>query len=320
MNVNDSSVGRFPFPGPVVGRRAALGLGATAGIGALVGCSTDPSDAGAPPSTEASGTAPTRIATLDPFSTYNLFDLGLEPVVVQDGLEGVINPTYAARYAAVPKGGAYFELNLEAIAAEEPELILASSGQAEFEAELAKIATTVLITATTSSTWRQAAGEVADAVARTSELAALEEKYETRAAEIKADRAAVLSELKWVMVWQGKTEGFSIRSRLSNGGQVLDLAGVQWIEATEQADGDKDTPLSWEDIGQLADADVICLPGSTSGTPNEQTAFIQEQTVFTNLDAVKNNRVFVFDYMTPGSYLNATQLLDELETALAELA
>src|SRR5690606_542616 len=126
-------MGRPAASGPTLARRTALGLAATAGIGALAGCRTDadPTTGSptAPAPTERSATTPpdgpSRIATLDPFSTYNLFDLGLEPVVVQEGLDSVINPTYAERYAGIPKGGAYFELNLEAIAAEEPELILA---------------------------------------------------------------------------------------------------------------------------------------------------------------------------------------------------
>ena len=307
-------------------RRSLVGLGLAAGVGlgAFTGCSRaeQGSDDPAPATTSAAvdPTAPTRIATLDPFSTYNLLDLGLEPVVAQAGLEAVINPAHAEAYAAIPKGGEYFELNLEAIAAESPELILASTGQAEAEAELAKIAPTVLITATTSSTWRQAATEVAEATGRTAVLAELEQAYEDRAAAIRAGRAGVLGELTWAMVWQGQAEGFSVRSALSNGGQVLDLAGVRWNEVTSAADGDADTKLSWEQIEQLADADVICLPGSTSTTPNEQTEFTRAQKVFQNLPAVGAGRVYVFDHLTPGSYLNASQLLEELDSALVDLS
>ena|GEM_PF-6612952 len=304
-----------------ISRRSVLGLGALAGLGSLVACATPAGPTAARSGTTApEPTAPARIVTLDPFSTYNLLDLGLEPVAVQEGLESVINPKYADAYRTITKAGTYFEPNFEAIAASAPDLILASTGQGEFETELAKVATTVLITGTTSSTWRQAAGEVATAVRRTEQMAELEKAYETRAAEIKQNRAAVLDSYTWAMVWQGKAESFSLRSAKSNGGQVLELAGVKYNAATQKADGDADTVLSWEQIEQLRDADAICLPGTTTGAPNEATELIKATKVFQSLPAAKAGRVFVFDYMTPGSYLNATQLLEEFDAALGTLA
>jgi ABC-type Fe3+-hydroxamate transport system substrate-binding protein len=65
---------------------------------------------------------------------------------------------------------------------------------------------------------------------------------------------------------------------------------------------------------------VICLSGSTTGRPNPGTELIKAQRVFGTLPAVKAGHVIVLDYMTPGSYLNATQLLDELDAYLATLA
>jgi iron complex transport system substrate-binding protein len=290
------------------------------GLAAITGCSGDATQsAGADPSASSSPAA-RSIVTLDPFSTYNLLDLGVVPVGVQDGLETVINAKYAETYADIPKVGTYFEPNYEAIAEIAPELILASTGQVDLSANLEKIGRTVLVTGETSSTWRQAASETAEAIGRSAQLAELESGYETRAEKIKTAHADQLDGTTWAMVWQGTAEGFSIRSAASNGGQVLALAGVSFNATTQQADGDSDTQLSWEQIDQLADADVICLPGTTTGEPNEMTELIRSQRAFKALPAAQAERVFVFDHMTPGSYLNATQLLDELDAALTTLA
>lgn len=304
-------------------RRTLLGAGAFAALAALTSCTT--STAAGPGSSLAPSTSPSadpaaKIVTLDPFSTYNLLDLGIVPAGAQDGLSEVINPRYADVYAGLPKVGDYAQPDFEAIATIAPDLILASSGQQAAESRLSRIARTVLVTATTSSTWRKAAQEVATAVGREDALAELRSGYEARAADIRDRHAPVLAKLTWAMVWQGKPEGFSVRSTKSNGGQVLALAGVRFNAVTQRADGDDDTELSWENVNQIADADVICLPGSTTGRPNSGTELIKAQRVFGTLPAVEAGHVIVLDYMTPGSYLNATQLLDELDAYLATLA
>lgn len=300
------------------GLLASLGL---LGIGVAAGCgrkSNADSEAVLP--SRSASASDISVVTLDPFSTYNLLDLRMVPVTAQADLEEVINPRYADTYASVPKAGTYFEPNFERIAGLQPDLILASTGQVEAQEKLSKIAKTVLVTGETSSTWRQAAAEVATAVGRSDALATLEEAYEARATKIKNDHAAVLDRYTWAMLWQGKAEGFSVRSAESNGGQVLALAGVKFNAITRQAEGDADTELSWEQVSQVADAHVICLPGSTSGGSNEMTDLITAQKTFTSLPAPKAGRVFTFDYMTPGSYLNATELLEELDAALTKLA
>jgi iron complex transport system substrate-binding protein len=296
-----------------------LGLGGMAGLGVLFGCGAS-SPGGSPDSPPpATPAGPSKIITLDPFSTYNLLDVGIVPVGVQSELAEGINPRYATTYADLPKTGTYFEPNLEMIASLAPDLILASTGQAELEPKLSQVARTILVTATTSSTWRTAAREVAAAAGRSEAMTGLEKAYEARAAEIATTHAGRLSELTWAMLWRGTAEGFSVRSAESNGGQVLALAGVRYNAVTQRAQGDTDTELSWEDIDEIADADVICVPGSTNGKPNAMTDLITSSKVFATLPAVKAGRVLTFDYMTPGSYLNATQLLDELATGLNTL-
>ena len=303
-------------------RRAVL-AGVLAGAGWLSGCAP-PSSPGSPSSAAATDPAdsatPEVIVTLDPFSTYNLLDLGLLPAGVQDGLSDVVNPRYADQYAQIPKAGTYFEPQLEVIAALGPDLILASTGQAELEDKLTQIARTVLVAGTTSSTWRQAANEVAAAVGRVEAMNALERAYLTRAEEIENRHAERLAGLTWAMIWQGTAEGFSVRSPLSNGGQVLARAGAQYCAVATSAAGDSDTQLSWEQVDEIADADVICVPGSTNGRPNAGTELIRSAKTFATLAAVKAGRVIEFDYMLPGSYLNAGQLLDELDTALGQLS
>lgn len=298
-------------------RRAFLMLTA-GGVAALAaGCSaTDaaPSSDGSPTATGA--TRPGKVVTLDPFSTYNSFDLGITLSGVQEGLDAVVNPKYATTYADLPKVGTYFEPDFEAITRIGPDLILASTGQQELEPTLSKIAPTTLVTGTTSNTWRTAASEVAAALGHSSRMAALEKAYEDRAAAIKKTHADPLSSLTFVMIWQGTDKGFAIRSAASNGGQVLALAGATYIPITGTST-ESETELSWEQADRIADADVICVPGATNGSVNEMSELITKQPTFQALPAAKAGRVLTLDYMTPGSYLNATLLLNEFDAFLA---
>ncbi|MFC7625325.1 ABC transporter substrate-binding protein [Microlunatus sp. GCM10028923] len=298
-------------------RRTVLGgFAAAAGTSLLAACQRE---LPAAPQSPAGSPATLRVVTLDPFSTHNLLDFGLSPVGAQEGLDQAVFPEHRETYAGLPKIGSYFEPDFEAIAALNPELILASSGQAEFRDRLAALAPTTLITAESSSTWPKAAEEVAAATGRQAEHDRLRTAYLERCEEIKARHGYALGRHTWAVAWLATAEGFSVRPTESNGAQVLALAGVRFGRLTEQNDTGKDIVLSWEEADRIADADVICLPGRTDGSKDPTTELALDQAAFQALPAVRAGRVAIFNHITPGSYRNATALADELDTYLTSL-
>lgn len=302
-------------------RRAILLGSSVVSLTLLSACATGADSDAVPSAGSGSSSAKTqRIASLDPFSTYNLFDLGMVPVTAQEGLEAAMNPRYTEKYSAVPSSGTWDEPDLEAIAASNPDLILMSDAQSDFKAQLEEIAEVVVITSATSDTWPTAAQEVADAVGRGEDLKRLREDYEAKAAKVREDYGDVLKRYRWATVWLGTDNGFSLRSQQSNGGIVLSEAGIRFSDSTEKLTDPQDLNVSWEETSKLDDADVICLPGLPSGAENPQTKAIVENSMFTRLPAAKAERVFVFDFLTPGSYGSASSLLDELRESLDSLS
>lgn len=305
---------------PLTRRRlmgSALAVSAFGGL-ALSGCQSASQAESVTPTTSETP-APATVVTLDPFSSFDLFDLGLVPAGAMEGLEAVLHPDYREVYATLPKIGTYAEPDFEAIAQLAPDLVLASTGQAEHQAKLEAIAPTTLITATTSATWRQAASEVAAAVGQQPKLAELERAYLERAASMKQTHAGTLADLTWVLVWQGIDSGFSVRSPDSNGGQVLAEIGVTFTDLSRSTEDGLDIKLSWEEVTKINDADVICLQKSTAELPNASTDLILANALFASVPAAKAGRTPQFANLTPGSYRNAQALLDELDSYLVTL-
>ncbi len=193
---------------------------------------------------------------------------------------------------------------------------MASTGQREFADKLEAIAPTTLITAESSTTWPQAAREVATATGRLAEHDRLLAAYEQRCAEIRSRRAAALQQRSWAVVWLATADGFSVRPADSNGAQVLARSGVRFDAVTRANTTGKDVKLSWEEADRIADAGVVCLPGRTDDGTDPATELALAQPAFRALPAVRAGWFAILTHITPGSYRSATTLADELDVFL----
>ncbi|MEU7030584.1 iron-siderophore ABC transporter substrate-binding protein [Streptomyces sp. NPDC046275] len=194
--------------------------------------------------------APQRVVVLDVGELDNVVSLGIKPVgyAPSEGDDGI--PTYLKKDAGEPKSvGTINNLNLEAIANLQPDLILGSQLRAADKYdELSKIAPTVF-SIRPGFTWKENYLLNAAALDRTAEAKAKLAAYETKAKQLGTDIGPNKPTISMVRYLPGKIRLYAkasfIGTILEDAGlprpknqQVNDLAVEVSPEKIDQADGD----------------------------------------------------------------------------------
>jgi iron complex transport system substrate-binding protein len=263
---------------------------------------------------------PQRVVSIQPSTAATLWDLGVKPVGVYDLGAAYVPPRYRTDFAAAPKIGVNGEISIEKVAALKPDLIIGVDYEwnTKFYDQLSKIAPTVIVPA---DSWQHTAQVTADAVGKDAELQALAQKVESRSAEIKSAHATVLAKYKWDLLQGGFDDGqFWTYGPSTDVGAILAGAGVQYASTSSKAPKNDVGKLSYENIDQLADADVIGFYADWDGKPVSQGQALFTQKLWTALPAVQAKRLVPLADFLPGGYGDALALLDELEAGLKTLA
>ncbi|MFE5301473.1 ABC transporter substrate-binding protein [Streptomyces sp. NPDC056632] len=194
--------------------------------------------------------APKRVVVLDVGELDNVVSLGIKPVgfAPSEGDDGI--PAYLKKDAGSPKSvGTINNLNLEAIANLQPDLILGSQLRAADKYdELSKIAPTVF-SIRPGFTWKENYLLNAAALDRTGEAKSKLAAYETKARQLGADIGPNKPTISMVRYLPGKIRLYAkasfIGTILQDAGlprpanqQVNDLAVEVSPEKIDQADGD----------------------------------------------------------------------------------
>ncbi|MFG3345061.1 ABC transporter substrate-binding protein [Streptomyces sp. NPDC048018] len=194
--------------------------------------------------------APKRVVVLDVGELDNVVSLGIKPVgfAPSEGDDGI--PAYLKKDAGSPKSvGTINNLNLEAIANLQPDLILGSQLRAADKYdELSKIAPTVF-SIRPGFTWKENYLLNAAALDRTAEAKTKLAAYETKARRLGADIGPDKPTVSMVRYLPGKIRLYAkasfIGTILQDAGlprpanqQVNDLAVEVSPEKIDQADGD----------------------------------------------------------------------------------
>lgn len=309
-------------------REFITGAGAVALAAAfLAACGSGEDDGSEAPGTRTIETArgpveiptkPQKVVTVINYAMNALFSLGVTPAGVPDGFAGSVLPAERAMYDAAEKIGAWDALDVEQVAALQPDLILGLEIDLNTPIydQLARIAPTVFFSLEGTSDWEKVTGEYADAMGLQAELDDLLDRYRARAEEVKAAHEAALSSKKFVMANAFET-GWVVWYPDASGAQVLGAAGVQWASASSGKTGNY-AEYSLEQVNLLEDADVILIRAS-GGVFNEGTnAFLATPTV-QSLPAVKAGHVFPVANLFPMSYTQALALLDEADDILRQI-
>ena len=106
-------------------------------------------------------TRPQRVASIGYFSSYTLLDIGFTPVGVLDIPPAAISQIYASSVQPIRKVGTNTEVNLEAVAALAPDLIVGENLAFETKVydQLKAIAPTALFSYQASGDWPRLADD-----------------------------------------------------------------------------------------------------------------------------------------------------------------
>lgn len=263
---------------------------------------------------------PQRVATLGraglPFIV-----LGGEPVAVTAQTDGDIAPLtesqQAAFRAATVVGASAGEADLEALAALAPDLILFSAPNGDFEQmkdQLNSIAPTVFLSFQTD--WNVRLDVLAAASNKTAALDAQKDEWRQGVDAFREKYSELLADTTFAEAdrWASQEGGvfvlnWSICSEVARADLGLDLTDL----------GEGGEQRSFEQIGELAEYDVILYPVDHEGNVPARFVPMMETNAWNALPAVQSGRALGVYCNGDRSYQFASQYLDSLDRALATL-
>jgi iron complex transport system substrate-binding protein len=278
----------------------------------LTACSSSAPTSGlTTPSDEADATNPTdvvagtdrgddlRIVTDSEVVAGHLASVGLLPAGALDGVDEWLQPYADAGLldddvdlSAISSAGSEDGLDLERVAALDPDLILIEEFSADLEPQLSAIAPTTVISRPTNADWKAAFEQVVEATGREEQAQAVVDRYESVLAEAPATEDELITFIRGAGPGEFRLDvlggfggsvaeeaGFTVdvggaTAEEAAGGTVnfsnenLDVvSGTLLVTTTQEAGGPSnideliDSPL-WTGIPAVADGRVIELPQS----------------------------------------------------------
>lgn len=265
---------------------------------------------------------PQRVVSTDFYTPWALLDVGFTVVGTVEATTGGVLPAYQPAYEAMTKVGASAQVDYEALAALEPDLILGTlvpDLPEDLDDRLAAIAPTLLFEAAREpGTWQERAIRAADVIGRRTAAEELRTAYEQRATEMGTRYADVLGRTRFALVRGGAQGNALVDLPASWSGVVLDAVGARLGSVAEGRPGVFE-PLSFEELGRLDDCDVVLHLVDTSGRVDGNTQRVLDQPTFQALRAAREGRVFPLPNYYVTHYVQADAVLDELDQVLAGL-
>lgn len=317
-------------------RRLPLLLAAALVATGLAACSSDGDAAGQQSETRTVQTHygdvevpvdPQRVVAVSYETPWQLRSVGVTPVGAQDysAYAGQLTPEDEAFVADIPSVGAFFDLNLEAVLAAEPDLIVGDALEidADLYAQLSAIAPTAIFSGEYRGDWRAVGEGVADAVNASATFEKLSGEYDARLTGLQDEYATEIGDLRWAAVSEGdQGGGFSILYPTGVLGalwfQDLGVTLAPGVPASNDNGFDFVAPELTEDV--LGEADVIIVPAQADGTLNPVLTALVEEPLFATLPASQSGDVYWL-YSTVTDYTSALAWLDKVEdVVLAPLA
>ncbi|MGK9067086.1 ABC transporter substrate-binding protein [Stutzerimonas chloritidismutans] len=260
---------------------------------------------------------PQRVVALSDNALDAALSVGVQPVGTLASRGGTDVPDYLKEQAGkIALVGTVREPNLEAVLAQQPDLILASGElpKAQYD-RLSLIAPTVVPKGGSFEDWRQVYAVYTEALGKQDEGKRRLDEIDKRLASMRER----LSGSPQVSVVRWNPQGPFIMSSQLFVGQLLDSIGFKPNELATQTKKPHTDILSLENLDK-ADADWIFLATlNTDGRKALEEA--RQQPAFTRLDAVKNNHVVTVDgqvWSSSSGYLAAQRVLDDVEKVLLD--
>ncbi|MDX2358084.1 ABC transporter substrate-binding protein [Dietzia sp. PP-33] len=222
--------------------------------------------------------------------------------------------------------GAFGELDFEAVAALEPDLIVGDAYEIDEQAyeRLALIAPTAIVFGENRGDWKPVVDALADIVGAEESLAEVSAAYEAKIAEMRDTYADQLDRQTFALVTVGvQEEQFSVQYPNGVPGDLYQDLGVTYAPSIPDEEPETGfAPFPYEQIPEiLGQADVIVSPTRPDGTTIEALAPLFEHRLFRTLPSVEAGHAFELTAPSrPLNYVLATRYLDALGAqVLAEI-
>lgn len=308
-------------------RLAGIALAAALATG-LAACSTPAAGSGssAASSTRVVETAkgkvtvpthPLRIVSVHSWTTESLLDFGEKPVGVENGGSQYVPKRYFTAWNATKKVTSGANVDLEAIAALKPDLIVGVDVPYldKLYKQLSQIAPTAF--AKFTDDWTTYPQATAGFVNNPTALASLKTRYEDRIQTDKKKYAKVLASTSFDVIQGGFDNGnYWIYGPDSAVGSVLTQIGAHFGTASAAVKAGGTNSVSYEKADLLADAGALVYYENNDGTPANNIQNLFSLQTFKDLKASKDKLVIGTPDFLPGSYSDGMGILDSIEKAL----
>lgn len=265
---------------------------------------------------------PQRVVSTDFYTPWALLDVGFTVVGTVQATTGGVLPEYQAAYESMARIGTPAEVDFEALAALQPDLVLGTlvpDLPVDLNDRLSAVAPTLLFEAAREpGTWQERAVRAADVVGRGPEAEALRAEYEQQASDLGVRYAEVLGRTRFALVRGGAQGNALVDLPASWSGVVLEAVGARLGSVAEGKPGVFE-PLSYEELGRLEDCDVVLHLVDTTGEVDDNTQRVLDQPTFRALPAAREGRVFPLPNYYVSHYRQAQAVLARLDTVLAGL-
>lgn len=252
---------------------------------------------------------PKKIADLSG-STEELLIFGMKPIITANTTQEKIDSHIEKKLKDVkPVGSAWGDkINIEAVAAAKPDLIIVNNRQEKIYDQLSKIAPTVMLK-TPLDQWRPKFEEVGQIFGKEKETKEWLKKYDEKASKLHDKIVAKTGDATF-MKMAAYPNAFRVYGDYGYGSVIFGDLKLPAVKGTPT-----DKPLVQIQKEALIDYNPDYLFVFTTGDGSQRLKEFQEESIWKNMNAVKNNHVFTIsnEDVNKGYFpLGKEMILDEV--------
>lgn len=266
-----------------------------------------------------------RIVTVHNIGTAPLLDLGVIPVGRGPVAENQVTPELWDRIKDVPVVASGGELEIEKIAALDPDLIISHNAMdVGVATQLEAIAPVLVvdIAGAGRADWQGRVEQIATKLGMTAHYQQLLDDFTARTASIKSEYAEVLAENTFSVISSWEPGKFIIHGSDSLFSKPFTRSGMVTAPSSEKVAQGGDAHEAEVSIEKLAIVDGSVILHSTDmrgDVASESLQQLMESELFAQLPAAEAEQVYGGGRSTIGSFASANYNLDVFEAALAAL-